>query len=50
MKWGVLTAATAALLGVGWVTPVQATPITYTETGTGSGVLDRTAFTNALVQ
>jgi hypothetical protein len=48
MKQRVLTVAAIALLG--WVTPVQASPITYVETiGTGSGVLDGIAFTNALV-
>ncbi len=38
-----------ALLGVGSVTPVNASPITYTETATGTGVLDGTHFTNVLV-
>lgn len=40
-------AATVALLG--WVTPVQATPITYTETATATGTLGGSGFTNALV-
>jgi hypothetical protein len=39
--------ATVALLV--WVTPAHATPITYTETATASGVLDGTLFTGALV-
>jgi hypothetical protein len=47
MKRLAMALATVALSG--WVTPVQATPITYTETGTGSGMLDGTVFTNALV-
>jgi hypothetical protein len=48
MKRLVLTvAATVALLGC--VSPVLATPITYTETVTGSGTLDSTPFSNALV-
>ena len=42
-----LATATVALLG--WVTPLEAAPITYTETTTGTGVLNGTPFTNALV-
>jgi len=47
MKQRVLTGIAIALLG--WVGSAQATPITYTETTTGTGVLNGTAFTNALV-
>jgi hypothetical protein len=47
MKGFVLTVAAVALFG--WVTPVLATPITYTEIVTGTGTLDTTPFTNALV-
>jgi hypothetical protein len=47
MKRLVLTVVAVALLG--WVTPVQATPITYIEKVTGTGTLDGTSFTNALV-
>jgi hypothetical protein len=47
MKWFVLALATVGTLGV--VSPVHADPITYTETGTGTGALDGTAFWNALV-
>ena len=47
MKRLVLTVAAVALFG--WVTPVQATPIAYTETVTGTGTLDGISFTNALV-
>jgi len=49
MKWHVLAAGTVALLAVGWVTPAEATPITYTESATGTGVLDGKSFTDALV-
>lgn len=38
-----------ALAMLTWAGPAQATPITYTDSGTGSGVLDGTPFTNALV-
>jgi hypothetical protein len=47
MKRLALTMFTVALIG--WVMPVQATPITYTETSVASGVLDATAFFNELV-
>ncbi len=49
MTWRIVAVATVALLGVGWVTPVQAAPITYTEVAKASGVLDGTSFTDALV-
>jgi hypothetical protein len=49
MKGRLLAAATVALLGAGWVTPVQASPITYTGTVIGSGVLDGKTFTDLLV-
>jgi hypothetical protein len=42
-----LTGIAIALLG--WAGSAQATPITYTETATGTGVLDGTHFNNALV-
>jgi hypothetical protein len=47
MKRLMLTLASALL--VGWATPVQATPITYTVTTTGTGTLNGTPFTTALV-
>jgi len=47
MKRLMLTLATVAFGG--WVSPVQATPITYTVTTTGTGTLGGTPFTNALV-
>ena len=47
MKQRLLTGIAIVLLG--WAGSAQASPITYTETGTGSGVLDGTAFANALV-
>jgi len=47
MKRFVLTVAAVALFG--WVTPVLATPITYTEIVTGTGNLGGTSFTGALV-
>jgi hypothetical protein len=43
----VVAMATVALFGC--VSPVLATPITYTETVTGTGTLDGTAFVDALV-
>jgi hypothetical protein len=43
----VVVTATVALLG--WVAPAQASPITYTETATASGVFNGTSFTNKLV-
>ena len=50
MKRLVLTvAATATVALFGWVTPVQATPITFVETAMATGTLGSTAFTNALV-
>jgi len=42
-------AAVAVVALLGWVTPVHATPITYTETVLATGVLGVTPFTNALV-
>jgi hypothetical protein len=42
-----LTGIVIALLG--WVGSAQATPISYTETTTGTGVLNGTPFTNVLV-
>ena len=47
MKLRLLTGIAIALLG--WAGSAQSTPITYTETGTGSGVLDGTIFNNTLV-
>jgi hypothetical protein len=47
MKRFILTAAAVALLGC--VTPVQASPITYTETATATGTLGLLTFTDALV-
>jgi hypothetical protein len=47
MKRTVLTLVLVCLLG--WVHPVQATPITYTETVTGTGTFGTSTFANALV-
>ncbi len=47
MKQRLLTAIAIALLG--WAGSAQATPITYTETATGTGVLNETPFNNVLV-
>jgi hypothetical protein len=47
MKQRLLTGMAIVLLG--WAGSAQATPITYTETATGTGMLDGTTFTNALV-
>ena len=50
MKRLVLTGvATAAVTLLGWVTPAEASPITYTATATASGSFDGTAFSNKLV-
>ncbi len=38
-----------AIVLLGWASSAQASPITYIETATGSGVLNGTAFNNALV-
>lgn len=47
MKLRLLTGIAIALIG--WSGSAQATPITYTDAAIGSGVLDGTPFTNALV-
>jgi hypothetical protein len=47
MKRLVLTVATVVLLA--WVTPVQATPITYMETATATGSLGGLTFTDSFV-
>jgi len=47
MKQRLLTGIAIALLG--WAGSAQASPITYTETATGTGVLNGTPFNDALV-
>jgi hypothetical protein len=50
MKRLVLTGvATATVTLFGWVTPLQAAPITYTETAMASGALNGTSFSNRVV-
>ena len=39
----------AAAMGLGFAAPAAASPIEYTETATGSGTLNSTAFTNDLI-
>ena len=48
MRW-FLSAIVGAVAAFAFAAPAMASPITYTEVGTGSGTLDGTPFTNQLV-